>query len=1301
MIGGLGDWFKKRLDDSQGIYHQVNPFDGGRTFDTNRRQVMPTVQPSNVRHRNVFQKSFDQVNLFDNGRSWGQSQANTNNSVGDVLRPFGKAVVKAPAQFLNTAATQIPQLYYTGAGQVASWTNNQEALNNAIKMQNITNDMFDQNKGGLFNAGTFYGSDDAKRGDLKTGVTKVGGGTLQTAATVVPFARGGNVVLNSGKLLPQLPKLAAEGAIYGAGYSSGSQLQNEGRIDPKTLLKDTATGAAAGVIIPSAGRGVKIVAQKGYQGANNVIQNATPLNQIGAIGRNVTGKADDTAKMIAKDKKLIAAADRAIKQSDDLMNQLEGGPGVKVAKRGVKIVSGNADGAVPDQPLTVTNAQPNQKLSRFANKTIQNSDEVSSDLQKLVKDQKVTYTPVTNKARLAQADKFLKGKSNNKAYVEVVKRFDDIANVDDQDVVNAIQAAKRMDASGKEDDLLRATEIYDTLSRHLTRKGQEIQAASLLNNRTPQGLFYQAQKNLKKGGVEITPEVTKNLKKLVDTVKKQKPGTYEDGLARFKVMEYVEKLAPSSAANKGVQLWKAGLLSAPTTTGGNLAANTAEQTYKKLYQDPIATGFDHLMSVFTGKRSKSMTFRGLGEGFDEGLKKGVRYFKTGYDPRNPLQKFDIQAIHFSDKPLGKAAEKYTQSIFKLMGGQDQPYYYAALRNSLADQAVTAAKNAGLKGAKRQAFIKKFITEPAKDALQLADDEARYSVFQNKTALGNLASKVNKGPVGQYLIPFSQVPSSIATRMIERTPIGLAKEIVTQISKGKFNQRAMSKALADSTAGIAIMGAGAALAKSGNLTLSYPTDQKERDLWELEGKQPNSVKIGNTWVSLNYFQPMGTLFAAGANYQAARDKGEDQGAAFSSALAGASKAFTEQSFLKGVSGALQAVSDPQRSAERFAENTTGSLVPNFIRSGARSLDDVNRMQDGLGESVIAGIPGLRETLPERTNIFGEPVARKTDAINSYFNPLRPSNIPESTPISEELRRLFNEDEGITASKIIKSALGEDIELNRDQQLELRNQIGQQLKEAWSNTIQDGRYAQLTDADKRRTLERVKEDIVAVTKQNYGAQTGLKAPDPSQLSTRQTLLAANQGGGMIDYLAGAGDQTIRDNFANSSERFQVIGDNIYYKAANGDIVVKPKALYDYEQKDATLALALDRARGAENLEAWMNAAQQKIQNLEAKKAFYDPVFEADEIARITLQQENLMEQAEKYASYGGFKKGGRGGGNGVNLPSINVGISSDLYSPVVAKTAYRAPSVKLRNTGSVRVGTKRSGGKVKINAPKKLA
>jgi hypothetical protein len=788
----------------------------------------------------------------------------------------------------------------------------------------------------------------------------------------------------------------------------------------------------------------------------------------------------------------------------------------------MSVANKRSTGMLADMPSGGTQVvtKPTEKKSRYANKTVQESDEVSAPLKEMVRDEDVRYRATTDAERASVADSQLSGLNDDDAFTMVMDSLDNIPRESNgQEVVTAIKLIKRLDEVGDENSLFKSTEIFHKLSADASKRGQQIQALSALSARTPQGLFYYAEKMIGKY-TDVTPEVRNHLKQLVDTVKKQSPGSYEDGLARYRVMEYASSKVPASIADKGVQIWKAGLLTAPTTTAGNVLANAAEQVYKKGFRDPVSTAVDTIFSLFTGKRSRSMTMRGISAGLREGTQNGVKYFKSGYDPRDPLTKFDVKNIHYSDTPLGHAAEVYTRSVFRLMGAQDQPFYYASLRNSLADQAITEAKNRGINGASRIEFIRKFVTEPSKQAMELADKEARYDVFQNKTALGNIASgiKDKSGAVGDYLIPFSQVPSSVATRMIDRTPIGLAKEIVTQIKSGKFDQRAMTRAVADSGAGILLMGVGSVLAQSGNLTLSYPTEKAERDLWGLEGKQPNSIKIGNTWVSLNYIQPAGTLIAAGANYRNAVSEGKNKDQAFSAAAAGAGKALTEQSFLKGVSGALNALADPQRSAEKFSENAAGSIVPNIVRSATRSVDSVQRNQDGIVESVKAGLPRARQKLSPKVDIFGDKVPRKTDAANSFLNPLRPSDERPTNEVNKELRRLRGSDNSITATGILKNALGGGVSLTRNQQYELKIKIGQRLKDEWSTMMSDPRYTELSDKQKKRALEKIRDDITGAYKVEFGIDSGLQPnPDPKNIDSGERDILA---GSARDYLAETG-------------------------------------------------------------------------------------------------------------------------------------------------------------------------------------
>lgn len=217
---------KKKITDlaSRG-YDQVNPFDAGLT--AKQRTAIPEKA-----QRSVF----------------GQA---THNAVSNVVG----GAIKAPIQFANSAnlaARQVPEAVKMVSAQ---FTNNPTAGFNASQRADVNYNRFAPQNSGLFGQGTFFKSpQEAKRGDFKTVATRIGGGTLQTAATVLPVAKGASVATKGVSFLRAAPKLAAQGAGYGGAFSAGSQLVNNGRVDPRQTAIDAATGAVLGPATLGAGR---------------------------------------------------------------------------------------------------------------------------------------------------------------------------------------------------------------------------------------------------------------------------------------------------------------------------------------------------------------------------------------------------------------------------------------------------------------------------------------------------------------------------------------------------------------------------------------------------------------------------------------------------------------------------------------------------------------------------------------------------------------------------------------------------------------------------------------------------------------------------------------------------------------------------------------------------------------------------------------------------------------------------------------------------------------------------------------
>lgn len=733
--------------------------------------------------------------------------------------------------------------------------------------------------------------------------------------------------------------------------------------------------------------------------------------------------------------------------------------------------------------------------------------ELATELEKVA-----DYTPQPNDPLIKEAFKL----------VEVdINKAEQVAKESSNKGVAAATAL--IDHYQKLGNFERAGEIAEEAAERLTEAGRQVQAASIWNRLGPEGIVQYASRQLKKSDKKLTPELRDNLQKMAIDLKKIEDPE-ERALATKRMMDEIGRAKGSTLGEKVASLWKSGLLTSPLTTAGNIAGNLQETVVRKGLVDPIAAFSDQVMSLATGKRAKTFTMDDLIKGSNEGVMRGVKYLKTGYDPRrNPANKFDAKDVYFSDTKVGRAAEKYTQGVMRLMGAADQPFYYGALRNSLADQARAAAKTQGLKGAEKTEFIKNYVTEPTVDALKLADEEAQFATFQNKTKLGNAAARAKRafGPGAEAVMPFTQVPSSIATRIITRTPIGTAQQIVKQIQNvrkgGEFDQRAMAQAIGEGGAGVALVGAGAALLKSGDINLGFPSDHKEAELWKQEGRQPYSVKIGDQWHSLNYLQPFGAILAMGAAFERAKKAGASTQDALAQSAAEAGKTLVEQSFLKGLSGTLKAINEPERYAESFIENLSNSVIPNVVDAVGRAMDENQRVVEGPVDAFKSTLPGLRETLPVKTDATGEPMKNEA-GLSALINPLR-SSPAKSTPMTEELRSLQDLKLGVMPTKATKKTF-KVRDLTGSEERELTTSSAKKTTDIWNSLIKKPEYRSLTPEQKRKALDAARDDVWAVEKYRFGKEHGLN-DDKSWENLSRAQRKLYQSGSYQDYIKNAKD------------------------------------------------------------------------------------------------------------------------------------------------------------------------------------
>lgn len=906
-----------------------------------------------------------------------------------------------------------------------------------------------------------------------------------------------------------------------------------------------------------------------------------------------------------------------------------------------------------DLPITGV-PLPKPKSSKFA-KGVTRSSEISPELQAKVKAAKTSYVPIQN-SDMVQASKTLVNKGYKKAATEVTSRLEKkLGRIDGQDVADTIHVIKKLDAKGGEANLQQATLLSEKLSQHLTKAGQTVQAASLLNNRTPEGMMYGARKFLKSHGVEVTPEIQKALKGKVDEIAKMKPG--EERLYKIaELQQEVSKYIPSSNLDKAVGLWKAGLLTGVKTQTGNMLSGVATNVIKTASDVPAALldeGFTALGKTkvgkklgFTGEHSKSFTLRGKGSGAVEGGKKGWNSLKTGVDERNlEAVKFDTKRLVFSKSKAGRLAQRYTDGVYGLMGAADRPNYYSNLRNNLYDLAITDAKNKGLKGVKREAHVTKFVKEPPMSALETATKAAETSIFANDTALSRIAGGILKkaddsGPVvgaaAKVVLPFTKVPSAVATRLVDYSPLGAVKTVAEQIKNvkkgGGIDQRALSEGLAQSSVGTGTMYLGMKLREADLMTGSYPDDPKERELWKLEGKQENSIKVGGKWLSFNYTSPVGQILAVGGKIADSKKGGGSTSEQLIAGIGAIPNTVTQQSFLQGVQGVQDAIADPEKRGYKFVKSQASSVVPTLLSDSAKATDPYQRQSSNIKEAVQAKIPGLSKQLLPKQDPFGNPLERQSSALDQLINPFRPSKIKPADSLTTELRRLQDAKYGVMPNSTDKQlefgskkdGSKQTINLTPKQLYDKNNQVGQIVQKKWNEIISTPEYAKMSNYEKQQALGNVLEDANALGKAQYAADNQPALLDEQKLTKRQV------------------------NLATQDDNAQ------YLKTTAG----KEKTSYEYTKASSQRSLDMSRASANNDLGSYQKVAMSELDALEKLKNSYDPDTEQDKINTTIKKQESLARKLQGYLDKGYIKKGKTGKKSGGKKKGTKINYAKQL-------------------------------------------
>lgn len=347
-----------------------------------------------------------------------------------------------------------------------------------------------------------------------------------------------------------------------------------------------------------------------------------------------------------------------------------------------------------------------------------------------------------------------------------------------------------------------------------------------------------------------------------------------------------------------------------------------------------------------------------------------------------------------------------------------------------------------------------VSEPTEWMKELAKGEAQKRTWKNdgkfaktingiRNAFNNITIGTNKRHIGlgDLLMPYVTSTANISVALYDYSPLAYMSVVKSAIElneamidgntqgvrEAQFNfQNTFGKA----SAGTLLYIVAAALAGAGVLTGDEPDDEKAKEVLKATGWQKYSIKIGNTYWSYDWTEPVGKNVALAVDlYQdlVKTVNGEDDGTnGLQTILKAANKlgsTMYEDSPLSSFSNLLTSYTyneDPSNLVIDFVGNTLTQFLPTLGQQLADMLDPTSKViyeSDHpfvtMKNKLLAKIPFAKSLLATKKTTLGETAYKYPTGYSWYMSPfnsfLALGNVSVDTDnaVAEEFARLYSE------------------------------------------------------------------------------------------------------------------------------------------------------------------------------------------------------------------------------------------------------------------------------------------------------
>lgn len=507
------------------------------------------------------------------------------------------------------------------------------------------------------------------------------------------------------------------------------------------------------------------------------------------------------------------------------------------------------------------------------------------------------------------------------------------------------------------------------------------------------------------------------------------------------------------------EIWINSLLAGPMTHARNFISNMATAAIS-----PVERGFaaavDLPLSKIQGRQVERF-FRevpadafGAMSGINDGLKAGLYTITHG-----GVRPGDASKIEFQHA-WGGVTGNVIRIPSTMLEASDALWSSINYRAALSAEALRAARKEGLSGSALVDRVAELMTNPTDALIKSAKAQADYRVFRAPAgewtkAIMNAREKI---PPLRFVIPFLRTPANLMKFGIERSPLGLLDPSLWR--NVKAGDAAASDQIGRALMGSAIAAGIALYAGEDKITGPVPSTSGARDLFYRMGKQPFSIKIGDQWVSYQQLEPLNQTFSqVSAIVNAIKDGEGGIDTKAMKALTSIGTNLVSQTYMSGLSDALNAIMDPERYGGNWISRTASGFVPfsSALRTATRATDTTLRQPEGIVETIKASLPGLSESVPPRLDAFGNEVQRSSP----FYSPVGVSK-EDVDAVDAELDRL-----GATVG-FVGDSIGSR-KLSREEQRDYQELAGNLTYLTLQELLSIPEWASLTDLQKQEAID----------------------------------------------------------------------------------------------------------------------------------------------------------------------------------------------------------------------------------------